>query len=205
MGFKNTSAMAIIVAALLLGFFYIQPTFEAIGEIQDEIFVYKDSADKATEVNSQLNQLLGEIDSLRQSDVLALETYLPTAVGRLQVMYDVETLAQRSGLTIAEIFTLETEDVGGLQAEDIANLDIDPEEQAALLSLQQVEHVDTQVTVRGSYTNLKRFLDSLAANQYPLEVVSLEFSSESEVEQVVGPQSYTLVLRSYAFNYLRNR
>lgn len=197
--------MAIIVAALLLGFFYIHPTFEAMGEIQDEIFVYKDSADKATEVNSRLNQLLGEIDALRQSDVLALETYLPTTVDKLQVMYDVETLAQRSGLAIAEIFTIETEDVGGLQAEDIANLDIDPEEQAALLSLQQVEHTDTQVTVRGSYANFKRFLDSFAANQYPLEIVSLEFSSESEVEQVVGPQSYTLVLRSYAFNYLRNR
>lgn len=206
MGFKNTSSLAIIVAALLLVFFYIQPTFEAIGGIQDDIFVYKDSADKATEVNDRLNELQNEIDSIRQSDILALETYLPTSVDVVQVMFDIETMAEQSGMSLVEISSIENEEgTRRLQAEDITNLDVDPEEQAAIISLQQVEHTDIEVTVRGAYTNFKQLLDKLAVNKYPLEVVSLEFSSLSGEEQIVGPRSYSLVVRAYALNYLRNR
>ena len=207
MGFKNTSAIVSIGAALLLGFFYIQPAITGIGELQDEIAVFKDNADKVTEVNNRLNSLMNEISSLRQSDVVALETYMPSSADVLQVLYDVETIAARSGLTIEAMSSGDQQEGSTVQESDIRNLDISEEERAAMEVLQSTESLDVEVTVTGSYDNLKYFLDRLAVNHYPIEVMSLSFGETGSDggEAASGSQSYTLTLRTYAFNYLSNR
>lgn len=208
MGFKNTSSLTIIVAAILLAVFYIRPALTTVGELQDKIFVFKDNADKATEVNARLQELQNEIANLRQSDVIALETYLPTDADMLQVMYDVESIAQSSGLTVTEITAVETEETSTAQSTDFTNLDISVEERAMLESLQTVDNADVAVMLTGRYANFKQFLEQITVNQYPLDIIRLQFGADEGTaagEINVSELNYSLVLRTYAFNYLRNR
>lgn len=209
MGFRNTSSLVVITAALLLVIFYVRPTLTTIGELQDQIFVYKDNADKVTEVNNRLQELRGEIRSLRQSDVVALETYLPTQTDVLQVMYDVENVANTTGMTVTEINSAEDGDRARAQPVDYENLGLSEEEIRVFETMQTVHSDEVQVSVVGTYENFKRFLAAIAVNNYPLEVVSLEFGRGAENDTDSGNagsiQSYSLTLRTYAFNYLRNR
>lgn len=197
--FNKPASIITILAAVLLIAFYLRPAIGDISELQDEIFVFKDNADKISEVNTRLNQLASDMDSLRQSDMLALETYLPDQVDSLQVMYDIETLAQLSNLNVISLSSVATEDQEALAEE----LQFEGDTEAASSSVRLNENTnstDFSLTAAGSYTSLKAFLERVTNNYYPLDIVSLEFETPEE-----GPIQYQFTIRTYNFNYSHNR
>lgn len=197
--FKKSASIITILAAILLIALYIRPTLADVSDLQDEIFVYKDNADKISEINNRLNQLASDMGSLRQSDMLALETYLPDQVDSLQVMYDIESLAKLSNLEVVAIASVTAEESEALAEELSFEADTDLASSSIRLNENTTAH-DFNLTVAGDYNNLKTFLGRLANNHYPLDIVSLEFTRPEDSQP-----TYDFIIRTYSFNYSYNR
>ena len=200
MGYKSITQIVLFITAVVLVLTYIQPTFIAIKETQDEIFQYSDASDKATELNAQLARLLGVEQSFRQSDMIALDEYLPTSLDDMEIMADVATMADASGI---QVISLTSEEVA-LPAEDILF-------EGERIVSDGTSHLDVVLEVSGTYQGFKNMLRLIEQNKYPLEIVDLafgDFSSDDDATIVTSIDEleglYTMTLRVYAYSGIGN-
>lgn len=178
--------LVILVISVGVIFTYTEPTFSKIGEVQDQISIYREERGKVELVNQTLQQKLATINSVSEEDLMRLRTYMPNQVDPLLVMRDLQFIGETSGLTIRDI-----EDDGPVQPQkstsrfaatnDTASAAAGPHPYAFTLS------------VEGSYNSLKTLLDLLENNHYPLEVRSLNVTSNEG-----GFLSATLIVYTYS-------
>ena len=200
MGYKSITQIALFIISLVVIFTYIKPTFIAMKSTQDEIFQYSDASDKATQLNTQLAQLLSVEQSFAHADMVALETYLPDTIDDMAVMADITAMAGRSNLKIVMLSSGEL---------------ILPEEDVLFEGKRIVSdgtsHVDFTVEVSGGYDSLKQMLRLIEQNKYPLEIIDLtigEFIEDEERDVTSSLETlegqYKFVVRTYAYSRIRN-
>lgn len=161
--------IALIALSVGIIFTYIEPAFQEISQSQEQISVYQLERGKVAAVNSSLEQKLGIIESVFQTDREKLLSYMPDLVDPLVVMRDLQTMSEGAGLIISDI-------VDGGSVEDTEQIvDIygtyDP---YALASSQKGPYAYSfSLSVEGSYGQIKRLIETLEKNNYPLEIQSL--------------------------------
>lgn len=155
--------LAMILIAVGIGYLYIMPAFNSIGEMQDRIAQYKTERGKIDSVNHQLNQLVDRLDGIPASDQRKLLTYIPDQVDSVAVARLLNSMAQQSGLLIESI------DYGEVRS------DLMDEVEQTGLKEYPVPH-EFSVSAVGTYQQMKNFLAKLEVNEYPLQVHELELS-----------------------------
>ncbi len=150
----------IIMLGLAIGivFAYVQPAFSTIGEIQDDISVYRAERDKVSGVNQQLQQLLDNMLAIPAQDRVALLTYIPDTVDTVAVPRDLQSMAESSGLILRTVAPVQT-----------TNMQLDAERSATVPTTRYA----FQITVEGSYQQIKAFLLLVEKNNYPLDIQTL--------------------------------
>jgi len=194
MGYKTITQITLAALSLIIIFVYIQPTLITIGDNQDQLFEYTDTANKASELNSKLSELLAAEQSFKKADIEALETYLPSTIDDMTVMADITEMVHKNGLLVDELIS------GELQSPE-ENIIFEGE---SIVS-DGVSYKDFILTVSGPYEPFKAMLNSFERNKYPLEFIELTLSGFAEEDgTVVVPLDflkgkYRMVLRTYAF------
>ncbi len=147
----------IIMLVLSVGivFAYVQPAFSTIGEIQDDISVYQIEREKVASVNAQLQTLVDKMLSVSPQDRVALLSYIPDTVDTVAVPRDLQAMAEAAGLILRTVASVETTD-----------MQLDSE------VLESTTPYGFQVSVEGSYLQIKSFLLLIEKNNYPLEIHS---------------------------------
>ncbi len=151
------------MAGLTLGiiFTYVQPTFAKIGTLQEAIVQYQTESGKVTDVINTLSNLVAKTNNIPASDLKALLTYMPDTVDHVSVSRDILNISEQAGAF------LESVDYRGV----LVNAN-QPEGEEVM----PVEHT-FDVTLRGTYDQIKSFLVMLEQNNYPLEVHELKINS----------------------------
>ena len=152
----------IIMLGLAIGivFAYVQPAFSTIGEIQDDISVYRAERDKVSGVNQQLQQLLDKMLAIPAQDRVALLTYIPDTVDDVAVSRDLQSMAESAGLILRTVAPTQTTNM---------NMQLDAERSATVPTTRYA----FQITVEGSYQQIKAFLLLIEKNNYPLDIQTL--------------------------------
>jgi hypothetical protein len=156
--------MVLLAGAILL--LYIQPTITAIRATQDEVAVYQNELDRVTNVNSLLTEHAEKINLLPLSDIQALERYLPTTIDEIAVMRDLQLLTEEVGVTLT---SLEYGGSGATQTGGDADTTVSPDTPVQSLF---------NLSVEGSYQDIKRLLSAIEVNDYQLTVNSADLSPE---------------------------
>lgn len=157
---------------------YVQPAFSNIGEVQDDISVYQEEREKVVSVNSQLSSLLSRLESVSASDYRSLNTYLPNEVDPIAVPRDLALITFAAGVIYNNASFASALDQN---SRDDADNETQPP-QAYMFNL----------SVEGTYPQLKNLFRLLEQNEYPLEVreVSIERSEGSFLSADISIVTY---------------
>lgn len=193
MGYKTTINLALIIISIVIGLTYVQPTFNEMKLTQDETAEYQEAIKNANSFTAELARLQGQLDRLNPADVAALAVYLPESVDAVAVMRDIKFIVESSLMSFEGVAAA----AGDTALEPINVIGADDEEEDFSLrgAAEETELITHQftLTVTGSYTQLKSLLEAFERNEYPLEVVELNFSAGEG-----SLLSYTLTLETYS-------
>lgn len=198
MGFKLLTQLVLIITALVVIFAFIKPSFEEIRMTQDDVLQYSDAVNKAAEFNARLQELVNVERSFSQQQMQALETFIPSEIDEGAVMRDIQTIFRQEGVELDSL---------------VAKAAVSPTqgvqfEQAEVPQDSQLSYQDFTVGFTASYDELRSVLQLLERNAYLFEVVTLDFTSVSDVTATavgaVGSSDYTYKLTLRTFAYVTN-
>ena len=200
MGYKLISQIVLVIAAVLIVFTYVRPTFSAIKHTQDETYQYTDAVQKATEYNQKLATLIQKQNSFSAANLQALQTYLPNSVDSMSVVSDLNTIAQMSGIKITEA-----------EKQPLTNTSQNARRKAAsgtaTSSSPQLKPIEFAVTLHGTYDSFKQFMSLIAKNDYPLVPVDVsvgKFTTAGQQSSVIATNpaaDYTLTIRTFTLSH----
>lgn len=151
--------IAMVVLSIAIIFTYVEPAFSAIGEVQDNIGVYRSEREKVASVNSQLAGLVQQLESVSREDQRRLVRYMPDEVDPIAVPRDLAILAVQAGVLYK---SASFSNVDSFNADP--KLDTDD-------SFPEVHSFS--YTVEGTYGQIKNLFRLMELNDYPLEIRSL--------------------------------
>ncbi len=155
--FTQIAMMAVSVGII---FTYVQPTFVDIGAVQDEIAIYQVERQKVAEVNTRLSSLIQQLNSISAVDQRALLTYIPDTVDSIAVPRDLKFIAEESGVFFKQA-TYE-----GIVTDNVFTDAVDD------ISIPEAHRFN--LSVDGTYGQIKNLLRLLEQNNYPLEIRTLD-------------------------------
>lgn len=173
----NSFFSQIVMAVLAIGilFFYVHPTFTNIAAVQDSISQYEKELGNVNSVNDRLLDLDRQIKAISPESVKSLLTYLPNEFDQMSVSRDLLTMTEKTGTYLESV------------RYDL----IIPRPTDEITSL--TKH-NFNLTVSGTYENIKLFLANLEQNNYSLEVHKLNLV---ESEDSLMKADMTVIAYSY--------
>ena len=151
--------VAMIALSIGIIITFVEPTFSEIGELQDEISVYQTEQRKVSEVNVQLSSQIDVLNGVVPDDQRRLLTYMPDTVDTISVVRDLSLISNEAGvLFISAVSTGQKKATN--ESEGIASF------------IQPQEHL-FNLSVAGTYSQLKNLFILLEQNNYPMEAQSV--------------------------------
>jgi hypothetical protein len=174
--------MIIVSVAIILT--YVKPTFLELSKTQDDIAVYREEQEKVIAVNSRLADLTAKISSIPVSDQRKLLTYLPDTLDEVMVARDLLFITVESGASYESV--------------EYANDNAKKGRSNTSNSDSGNENLPTkhtfELSVIGTYEQVKRLFELIEQNNYPLEVHGAELTG-SGTDFITA--SLTLVTYTY--------
>lgn len=166
MRYTLITQVALISIALIIVFAFVKPLLGEIKTSQDEIFLYADAVDKATQFNQKLQSLIAKRDAFSATDKVSLSTFIPTKIDSIKVMRDIQG-----------IFATANKPIISLTATDVVLPQTDPgfNSQVAAPTPSNSTHQDFNITFVGNYSDVKNILQMVNKNETLLEVMELSF------------------------------
>jgi Tfp pilus assembly protein PilO len=172
-------ALAMLVAGLIL-FFYIRPTWNGpVAQSKAAIAFDEQALAAASEYQAQQSSLTAERAAIDPANLTRLSAFLPDSVDNVGLILDLNALAARSGLSLANI--------------DVITEDTRPGQQALPADAQNpVGAISLSLTAAGTYGALQTFLAGVERSARLLDVQDLVVKGSE-----TGVYTYELTLRLY--------
>jgi hypothetical protein len=155
--FTQLVMLAVSVAIVIT---FIQPKFIEITEVQDSISIYQQKRGEVLSVNSKLASLVSSLDGVSSADQRKLFDYLPDEVDSISVVRDLYLISNQAGVFYgnANFFGPTLPDNDGKS------------------SFGNPTPYSFELSVEGTYSQVKELLSLLENNYYPLEVQGLDIT-----------------------------
>jgi Tfp pilus assembly protein PilO len=173
--------IALILLAIGIYFIYVRPTYQtSVIEKQAEVAGYDQALAAAATYSTKENQLASERNAIPSAELARLETFLPDGADNVQIILDLDALAARSGLSLAD-FT--TSAPGAIDTS------------ASARAGSQLSPVELTVSATGTYGALRSFISGIEHSLRLVDLVSLTVKQSDS-----GVYSYQMVLRLYSLH-----
>ncbi|MHB0865372.1 MAG: GspMb/PilO family protein [Minisyncoccota bacterium] len=183
----NISSRILPAFALLLAiaifFIYINPTWTgSIAAAKNAIAIDDQALVAAQQFTDQENKLAAARDAIDPKNLAALTTFLPDSVDNVGLILDLNALAARSGLSVANV------DVAGnnsaRQSSNSASLPAG--------SSDPVGSIDLSLSATGSFAAFQAFLDGVERSKRLLDVRDISVTGSD-----TGIYTYEMMIRLY--------
>ena len=166
--------VAMIAISIGIIFTFVEPTFGQIGKLQDDIVVYQVEQQKVSSVNNQLMALVNVLNNVAPDDQRRLLTYMPDEVDTINVVRDLSLISEEAGVTY-----ISAEFIG---ADDFA----DQREVVEESTYAKPREYTFNLTIEGTYSQVKNLFTLLEQNNYPIEVQTLSVQKKDGGFLTVG-------------------
>ena len=176
----------ILALLLAIGIFfgYVNPTYKgSIATQKQEIKNYDSALAAADRFKKKEAQLATERAQIPADQLTRLESFLPDGVDNVQLILDLDALAARSGMRLANFDTSTPSAAAGSSSAPGTVL---------LESENPVDSIDLTMTGTGTYTSFRTFLAGIEGSLRPLDLVALDVRSTE-----TGVYTYGLTIRLY--------
>ncbi len=187
--FKFIIPTIILVIAGGLFFMFTKPVYSTIDDIKARSSAYDEALKNAKELQSIRDELTSKYNSFSPTDISKIKTMLPDTVDTVQLIIDLDDMAQTRGLIFRDTkFDSNTATDGQKTPTDL------------IFETKNYETSNIGFTVEGKYENFQNFLRDLEQSLRLVEVESLTFSAAPIGK--TGNFSFHVDLSTY---WLRNR
>ena len=143
--------------------------------------VIQTSLDDAQDLRERIAELTAEMNSISQADLQKLDNFLPDSVSEVQLVTDINNIANRSLLEIDQVNVETSQPTPSIRQ---SNLGVNPELASLTVSFQTT----------GSYTQIRSFMENVAKSLRVLDVTSFSFVVDP---QGGGRHTYNIILTTY--------
>ena len=167
--------------AIWLFFAYTQPVWEEVGEIKADVEEHSDALVKVSGFNQNIVNLIARKDNLNQAQLDRMNVMVPLEIDETGVMADVQAIVERNRARLLTVGVSEW--TGGVGEKN---------DDEKVVGLQELEHStkDINITVEGTYQQIKQILSDLESSLVLLEVIDVSFAAvEGDIV------AYSLVIR----------
>lgn len=169
-----------ILIAISLFFGYINPTYTGpVAALREDIQSYDSALEAAKDFKEKEQELIARRSQILPEDTARVEAFLPDSVDNVQLILDLNALAQRSGITLSNF------DVSTGREEQ-------QNDQIMLESENAVSELSLSLSAAGSYSAFKSFLLGTELSLRPLDLVELNIS-----DSPTGIYTYEMTYRIY--------
>ncbi len=168
-----------------LFFTWIDPNYNEIKDLQIERQRYDDTLAKTAEIREFRKNVQGKYNSIDIADLDRLEKLLPDHIDNIKLILDINTIADRHGMSIKDI-RIDRKDgatSGGRET-------IESRDQGTY------DTVGFSFSVVSTYDNFKKFVNDLSLSLRVVDVISVAVSEIKDEESFyrfdVGIQTYWL-------------
>lgn len=166
-------SIILILGAVGIFFGYINPTFTGpVKGLQAEIQNLDNALATAIKFREEQTRLVQEREQIPQSDLDRVKKLLPDNVDNVQLILDVDGIANANGVRISDIGIDESKGSGGDGGDAVGQGVLIQEEKA-------YESLVLSFTATATYEQFKDFLRDIEQSLRTLDVVEITFS-ESE-------------------------
>lgn len=157
--------VAMIALSIGIAITYIMPTFDEIKILQDNIADNQTQILKVVDVNSSLASLVSQMDSVTNQERAKLNKYLPDTVDPVSISRDLLYISSQAGV-------LYNDSTSGAQAQRRSSASKDDEDDGTNTATAHT----FSLSVEGTYKSIKNLFNLLEANDYPLEIRSVNLT-----------------------------
>ena len=190
-----------ILVAGAIFFGYIHPTvMGSVADTNKEIKQYDGALQAAKRFEQKQAQLALEQKALPADGVQRLQAFLPDGVDNVQLILDLDGLAERSGIKIINFNTSESKkqtsqaNTAGQVATPTAGAPM-PTSGATGIALdpsKPYDSLDLSISATGTYAELRTFLQSIETSLRPLDLVEFQLA-----DSATGVYTYQMTFRLY--------
>ncbi|MEK9161037.1 MAG: hypothetical protein AAB440_03330 [Patescibacteria group bacterium] len=172
----------LIAIGLFLG--YVHPTYTGpVAALRAQVDSYNTALDAAQAFSEKENELLSEKNAISNEDLARLETMLPNGVDNVQLILDLDALANRTGVRLSNFDVAipeESETESGLIGNRLP------------LGEQPADSLTLAVSATGTYGAFRAFLEGTEYSLRLLDLVGLEVR-----DSATGVYTYDMIFRIY--------
>lgn len=183
----------LIIFSIGIFFLYISPTYrDSILPLKAQIDQSNKALAAAEEFNNKQTQIAAERARIPRDGIDKLEQYLPDGVDNVQMILDLNALAQRSGVTLSNFGIKENKQVTQTVASPMGPTE---STNGSLLNgpkTKGTESLDLSVTATGTYSAFRTFLYGIEHSLRPLDITQIVVT-----ESKTGVYSFDMTLRIY--------
>jgi hypothetical protein len=173
-----------ILIAIGLFFFYVEPAWNGpIAQEKQQVASYNAALDAAATFTQKENQLIAEQNSIPAASLTRLETFLPDGVNNVQLILDLNSLAQKSGLQISNFA------VGNAPQ---SSSDSSSDSGQGPQSTSNVSSLTITLSAAGTYQAFKTFLAASEQSLRQMDVTTLQVANSD-----TGVYTYSITYRIY--------
>lgn len=177
----------LVIAAILVFFFYISPQFEASKDLGDRVGELKQSLEQAQDLQTIRSAKLAEFNQFPENEKKKLEVMIASRPDKARIFNTISKIASQNGVSIEEVVFKGEQDNSRSrrgQAEEVASV--------AGTNLQEVK---VGFSVQGTYTNFESFVSDIETNLQIMDITSIKAGQSGSVG---GGQLYNVELTTYA-------
>jgi hypothetical protein len=178
----------VVILAIGLFFGYIKPTWDGeIATTRSEIDSYDSALAASQRFTTKEAALEQERDALPPDQLARLNTFLPDSVDNIQLILDLNALAQRSGMTLSNFTTSAAPNLPD------STTSTSTVSAAALgVASTPVDYLTLSVNATGTYSSFRKFLSGVEGSLRPLDVTALSVNDSD-----TGVYTYQVTLKFY--------
>lgn len=175
---KNISSIIIILASVGIFFFYIDPEYKKIQQLQAEFEQNQKILEIANKLDSRKDQLNDKFNQISQTEKSELEKLLPDTVDNVRLIIDMNNIAEKFGIIIRDI-SIDTKDSATTETKKVvsqkSNFD-------GVLEENSIKYVDTSrvgvisfsFSVSAKYEVFLEFLKQLEESLRLVDIRNIE-------------------------------
>ncbi|HRZ30483.1 MAG TPA: hypothetical protein P5274_02345 [Candidatus Paceibacterota bacterium] len=149
---------------------------------------YNDALTNAGKLKSKIASLEQAEKSISAEDLSKLDKFIPDHIDNINLIIDINNIAETQGMTIKDVKVRSGSDTGGATANDLEGLSTN----AVASSRNTIADTYLSFSVTGDYEALLGFLDNLANSLRVADVTSLSFSVDDK-----GANQYNFEIKTH--------
>ena len=181
---KNITSIIILLCSIGIFFFFIDPQYKKVKNLQAEIVENKKILDIANRLNTKKQELNEKYNQISPEEKIELEKLLPDTVDNVRLIIDMNNIAEKFGIIIRDININSKEGTTGETKKTVSQ----KSNFEGVLEENSIKYVDTSkigvisfsFTVSAKYEVFLEFLKQLEESLRLVDIRNIEISRPAD-------------------------